>query len=70
MSLQVQPSDVVGALNGLGAIQDPTGTVLSFAGLSGDEQRSGVPTWAWCLAVLAVGVYTGVQVAPKLRGKR
>ena len=69
MGLQVQPRDVVGALNGLGALQNPGGTVVSFLGLSGDEQSAGVPAWGWCLAVLGIGVYVGVQVAPKLKGK-
>ena len=70
MGLQVQPKDVVGALNGLGALQNPAGTVVSFFGLSGSEQKAGVPAWAWCLAVLGVGVYAGVHLAPKLKGKR
>lgn len=69
MGLQVQPKDVLGALNGIGAIQNPSGTTLSFLGLSDEEQRAGIPGWAWCVVVLGLGIYVGVQVAPRLKGK-
>lgn len=67
MGLQVQPKDVMGALNGLGAIRNPSGTALSFLGLSESEQQAGIPTWAWCVVVLGVGVYVGVKVAPRFK---
>lgn len=70
MGLQVQPRDVFGALNGIGAIRNPSGTALAFLGLSDDEQRAGIPGWAWGVAILATGVYLGVLVAPKLKGLR
>jgi predicted transcriptional regulator with HTH domain len=67
MGLQVQPRDVLGALNGLGALQNPRGTALTFLGLSESEQQAGVPAWAWCVVVLGVGVYVGVKIAPRLK---
>lgn len=68
MGLQVQTSDVERMLNGVGAIQNPKGTALSFLGLSPEEQQAGVPTWAWAVIALGAGVYLGNRYAPKLKG--
>jgi predicted transcriptional regulator with HTH domain len=67
MNLQVQPSDVLGALNGLGALQNPTGTALSLLGLSASEQRAGVPTWAWCVVGVGLGIYIGSKYSGRLK---
>ena len=34
-----------------------------FLGLSGAEQRAGVPTWGWCALFLGVGFLGGVFAA-------
>ena len=70
MGLQIQPGDVVGALNGIGAIQNPSGTVLAFFGFSEEEQKAGVPGWAWGTALIAAGVYVEVKFAPQLKGRK
>jgi predicted transcriptional regulator with HTH domain len=69
MGLQVQPSDVMGALNGIGAITNPSGTALAFLGISESEKQNGIPAWAWCIASLGVGIYLGTVVVPQLRKK-
>jgi predicted transcriptional regulator with HTH domain len=66
--LQVQPQDVMGALNGLGAIQNPSGTALSFLGLSPEEQRAGVPVWAWAVLALGAGIYIGSKYGSRIKG--
>ncbi len=40
---------------------------MRFLGMSGDEAEAQIPTWAWAVGALALGVTTGVMMAPKLR---
>jgi len=67
MGLQVQTQDVQQMLAGVGALDNPKGTALSFLGFAPDEQQSGVPAWAWAVLALGAGVYLGNRYAPKLK---
>jgi len=67
MNLNVQPHHLLQAANAIGAISNPKGTALSFLGLSEDEQKAGIPAWAWATLALAAGVYIGVKVKPKIK---
>jgi hypothetical protein len=64
----MNPSDLTGMLSSVGAMQNPKGVALSFLGLSPDEQRAGIPAWAWAILALGAGVYLGNKYAPSLKG--
>jgi hypothetical protein len=68
MNLQVQPQDLQNVLSGMGAIQNPRGTALSMLGFTPENQRTGVPVWAWGVLALGVGIYIGGKFSPKLKG--
>lgn len=38
---------------------NPMRLVGRLAGLSGDEQSAGIPTWAWCAVALGGGILVG-----------
>lgn len=67
MNLQVSPQDINKALLGVGAIQNPVGTVVSLLGISPEEQRAGIPAWAWAMVAFGVGTYFGVKYGHRLR---
>lgn len=62
------------SLSDLGTVADvarqvdanPLTLVGRFAGFSGDEQRAGVPTWAWILVAGGACFWLGAKYGPSL----
>lgn len=48
----------------------PVRIAKRFLGLSGAEMEAGIPTWAWVGGALAVGVATGIVLAPKFEAAK
>ncbi len=46
---------------------NPFSLAGKLVGLGADEQRAGVPAWAWILAGIGVGVLVGYKLAPTAR---
>lgn len=65
MNLNVQPQDLQNILSGMGAVENPKGTALSMLGFSPEDQRVGVPTWAWMVLAMGAGIYIGARVSKK-----
>lgn len=46
-------------LTAMGGRQNPVKAAGSLLGFSGDEVDAGIPTWAWVVIGLGIGVYLG-----------
>lgn len=57
--VQLQPKDLDDAFTAMGGRENPVKAVGSVLGFSGNEVDAGIPTWAWMLVVLGVGIYLG-----------
>jgi hypothetical protein len=65
--ISVNPQDLGNVLGAVGALGNPVGTAVGFLGLSQDEQRAGIPVWAWMVVAFGVGTYVGTQYGGKLK---
>lgn len=63
--VQVQPQDLDRAFTAIGGRENPVKAVGSLFGFSGNEIDAGVPTWAWVLVGVGVGVYLGKQASER-----
>lgn len=63
--VQLQPRDLERAFTAIGGKKNPVHAAGSLLGFSGDELEKGVPTWAWVLLALGVGVYAGTKIKGK-----
>ena len=48
---------------------NPFSLAGKLVGLGADEQRAGIPAWAWVLAGVGVGVAVGWKLAPVARAR-
>lgn len=48
---------------------NPVALAGRLIGLSGDEQKAGIPMWAWCTGAFVLGVAVTVKYGPALRDK-
>jgi len=69
MSPQVvmSPSDLGKLYQAASAIGNPIAIAGRVAGLGQDEQRAGIPAWAWIAVALGAGLVIGIQYGPKLK---
>jgi len=63
--VQVQPADLMKAYSAMGGLQNPVKAVGSVFGFSGAEVDAGVPTWAWVVVGIGVGIYLGKTASQK-----
>lgn len=63
--VQVQSADLMKAYAAMGGMQNPVKAVGSVFGFSGDEVDAGVPTWAWVVVGIGVGIYLGKKASQK-----
>ena len=68
--IQLTPSDVERALRGIGAFDNPVRAATSFLGLSADEQKAGVPAWAWMTLALGAGILVGRNIKWPSKSRR
>jgi len=66
--LVMSPSDLGTIYRAASAIGNPIAIAGRFAGLGEAEQQAGIPSWAWVVLALGVGVVVGVQYGPSLKG--
>lgn len=57
--VQLQPRDLDFMLTAMGGRKNPVKAAGSLLGFSGDEVDAGIPTWAWVVVGLGVGVWVG-----------
>jgi hypothetical protein len=48
---------------------NPFSLAGKLVGLGADEQRAGIPAWAWVVAGVGVGVAIGWRLAPAARAR-
>ena len=66
--LVMSPTDLGKIYRAASAIGNPVAIAGRFAGLGEAEQQAGIPSWAWIVLALGVGVVVGVQYGPELKG--
>jgi len=62
----VNPNDIAKAWQAAQTIGSPGALVKRLAGLGQDEQRAGVPTWAWVALAFGVGAAVGIATRPRV----
>lgn len=68
MEFTATPTDILKVVEVARQIDaNPLALAGRMIGLGQDEQRAGIPAWAWCAAVLGVGVFVGVRYADEIR---
>jgi hypothetical protein len=63
--VQVQPQDVAKAFTAIGGRENPVKAVGSLFGFSGPELDAGVPTWAWVVVGVGIGIYLGKSASER-----
>lgn len=48
---------------------NPFSLAGKLVGLGADEQRAGIPAWAWIVAGVGVGIAIGWKLAPEARAR-
>lgn len=59
--VQLQVRDLDEAFTAMGGRENPIKAVGSVFGFSSSEVDAGVPTWAWLLVALGVGIFIGKE---------
>ena len=68
MSFMTTPTDVMTLVRTARKLDaNPFSLAGKLVGLGVDEQRAGIPAWAWVLAGVGVGVAIGWKLAPAAR---
>lgn len=68
MSFMTTPTDVITLVRTARKLDaNPFSLAGKLVGLGADEQRAGIPAWAWVLAGVGVGVAIGWKLAPAAR---
>lgn len=68
MSFMTTPTDVMTLVRTARKLDaNPFSLAGKLVGLGADEQRAGIPAWAWVLAGVGVGVAIGWKLAPAAR---
>lgn len=63
--VQVQARDVERAFTAIGGRENPVKAVGSIFGFSGNEVDAGVPTWAWVVVGVGIGIYLGKKASDR-----
>lgn len=63
--VQLQPKDLDMAFTAMGGKENPVKAVGSLFGFSGNEVDAGVPTWAWVIVGIGVGIFLGKKASQK-----
>lgn len=65
MSFMTTPTDVMTLVRTARKLDgNPFSLAGKLVGLGADEQRAGIPAWAWVIAGVGVGVAIGWKLAP------
>jgi len=65
MSFMTTPTDVMTLVRTARKLDaNPFSLAGKLVGLGADEQRAGIPAWAWVLAGVGIGVAVGWKLAP------
>lgn len=68
MEFTTTPSDLIRIVEVAREIDaNPLALAGRMIGLGQDEQRAGIPAWAWCAAAIGVGVFVGVRYSDEIR---
>lgn len=68
MSFMTTPTDVMTLVRTARKLDaNPFSLAGKLVGLGAEEQRAGIPAWAWVLAGVGVGVAIGWKLAPAAR---
>lgn len=68
MSFMTTPTDVMTLVRTARKLDaNPFSLAGKLVGLGADEQRAGIPAWAWVLAGVGIGVAIGWKLAPAAR---
>jgi hypothetical protein len=70
MTLMATPTDLMTLARTARKLDaNPFSLAGKLVGLGADEQRAGIPPWAWILAGVGVGVAIGWKLAPAARAR-
>lgn len=68
MELTASPTDLIKLADAARSVDaNPLRLAVRLAGLGIDEQRAGVPPWAWCAVALGLGVWIGTEYGPRIK---
>lgn len=68
MDFVTSPSDLVKIAEMAQKIDtNPLALAGRLVGLGQDEQRAGIPGWAWATLLLGAGVWIGVKYGPEIQ---
>jgi hypothetical protein len=68
MTFMATPADVLSVVRTARKLDaNPFSLAGKLVGLGADEQRAGIPPWAWIVAGVGVGIAIGWRIAPAAR---
>ena len=70
MTFMATPTDVVTLVRTARKLDaNPFSLAGKLVGLGANEQRAGIPPWAWVIAGVGVGIAIGWKLAPAARAR-